>query len=112
MPLPDEQDPPPPQQQQQQEQEQEPALTSAQLHTALKTSLPSLTHLTIQDTSGGCGTSFSATLVSPVFGGKTTLARHRLVNGALRDEMPRIHAWSVRCFTPGEWEGREEGGGR
>lgn len=53
---------------------------------------------------GGCGQSFEAKIVSPLFAKKTTLARHRLVNAALKTEIAAIHAWTPRCFTPEEWE--------
>jgi stress-induced morphogen len=45
-----------------------------------------------------------AIIVSPLFTKKTTLARHRLVNAALKDEIAQIHAWSPKCHTPEEWE--------
>lgn len=47
---------------------------------------------------------YEATIVSPQFAKKTTLARHRLVNGALKAEIAAIHAWTPKCFTPEEWE--------
>lgn len=47
---------------------------------------------------------FEAIIVSPQFTKKTTLARHRLVNGALKEEIAAIHAWTPKCFTPEEWE--------
>jgi len=53
---------------------------------------------------GGCGQAFSAIIVSPQFVKKTTLARHRLVNGALKAEIAAIHAWTPKCYTPEEWE--------
>lgn len=53
---------------------------------------------------GGCGQAFSALIVSPSFTKKTTLARHRLVNSALKAEIAAIHAWTPKCFTPEEWE--------
>lgn len=53
---------------------------------------------------GGCGQMFEAIIVSPQFAKKTTLARHRLVNGALKEEIAAIHAWTPKCFTPEEWE--------
>lgn len=53
---------------------------------------------------GGCGQAFSAVIVSPLFEKKTTLARHRLVNAALKDEVAAIHAWTPKCFTPEQWE--------
>jgi stress-induced morphogen len=53
---------------------------------------------------GGCGQAFSALIVSPQFLKKTTLARHRLVNSALKTEIAAIHAWTPKCLTPEEWE--------
>lgn len=47
---------------------------------------------------------FEATIVSPRFTGKTTLMRHRLVNGLLKEEIATIHAWTPKCYTPEEWE--------
>lgn len=57
--------------------------------------------------SGGCGQAFEAIIVSPQFTKKTTLARHRLVNSALKTEIAAIHAWTPKCFTPEEWEKRQ-----
>lgn len=63
------------------------------------------THCEIEDLSGGCGQMYEAIIVSPQFAGKkSTLARHRLVNGALKEEIAAIHAWTPKCFTPDEWE--------
>lgn len=53
---------------------------------------------------GGCGQSFQARIVSPLFDKKNTLARHRLVNAALKSEIAAIHAWTPKCFTPEEWK--------
>lgn len=53
---------------------------------------------------GGCGQAFSAVIVSPQFEKKTTLARHRLVNTALKAEVAAIHAWTPKCYTPEQWE--------
>lgn len=55
---------------------------------------------------GGCGSSFQAKIVSPLFAKKSSLARHRLVNAALKTEIAAIHAWTPKCFTPEEWEKR------
>ncbi|KAJ4992632.1 BolA-like protein [Stagonosporopsis vannaccii] len=62
------------------------------------------THVEIEDMSGGCGQMFEAIIVSPQFAKKTTLARHRLVNAALKEEIAAIHAWTPKCHTPEEWE--------
>lgn len=56
----------------------------------------------------GCGQSFEATIVSSLFEKKRTLARHRLVNAALKIEIAAIHAWTPRCFTPEEWKRRKQ----
>lgn len=53
---------------------------------------------------GGCGQMFEAIIVSPQFTKKTTLARHRLVNNTLKEEIAAIHAWTPKCHTPEEWE--------
>ncbi|KAL1956186.1 hypothetical protein VTO42DRAFT_7533 [Malbranchea cinnamomea] len=60
-------------------------------------------HVEIQDLSGGCGQAFSAIIVSPQFEQKTMLARHRLVNSALKAEIAAIHAWTPKCYTPEQW---------
>ncbi|KAG0647119.1 putative bolA [Hyphodiscus hymeniophilus] len=68
------------------------------------------TYVEIEDMSGGCGQAFSAVIVSPQFEKKTSLARHRLVNNALKTEVAAIHAWTPKCYTPEQWEKlRQEG---
>jgi stress-induced morphogen len=59
---------------------------------------------------GGCGQAYSAIIVSPLFEKKTTLARHRLVNTALKAEVAAIHAWTPKCFTPEQWEKQRQEG--
>ncbi|RMY08938.1 hypothetical protein D0866_14692 [Hortaea werneckii] len=73
-------------------------VTPEHLQTVLKDKLEAQ-HVEIADLS-----------VSPQFAKKTTLARHRLVNNTLRDEIAAIHAWTPKCHTPEEWE-RKKGGG-
>ncbi|KAI9723649.1 MAG: hypothetical protein M1812_000949 [Candelaria pacifica] len=65
------------------------------------------TKVEIEDMSGGCGQAYEAKIVSPQFEKKTTLARHRLVNSALKTEIATIHAWTPKCFTPDEWEKKQ-----
>ncbi|RMZ73668.1 hypothetical protein GMOD_00009416 [Pyrenophora seminiperda CCB06] len=62
------------------------------------------TYVEIDDLSGGCGQMYEAIIVSPQFAKKTTLARHRLVNTTLKEEIAAIHAWTPKCHTPEEWE--------
>lgn len=47
---------------------------------------------------------YEAMIVSPQFVKKTTLARHRLVNSALKEQIAAIHAWTPKCMTPEEYE--------
>ncbi|KAK2768700.1 hypothetical protein FQN54_000556 [Arachnomyces sp. PD_36] len=69
-------------------------------------------HVEIEDLSGGCGSAFHAIIVSPQFDKKTMLARHRLVNSALKEEIAAIHAWTPKCYTPEQWaKVKEEGSG-
>ena len=42
--------------------------------------------------------------MSSLFEKKTALARHRLVNTALKAEVAAIHAWTPKCYTPEQWE--------
>ncbi|WWC59642.1 uncharacterized protein I303_102201 [Kwoniella dejecticola CBS 10117] len=69
-------------------------------------------HAAMRASGGGNGeTHFAIHLVSPTFKGKTSIARHRMVNALLKDEFDNhgLHALSLRLKTPEEWE--KEGGG-
>ncbi|WWD07491.1 hypothetical protein V865_005592 [Kwoniella europaea PYCC6329] len=69
-------------------------------------------HAAMRAQGGGSGeTHFAIHLVSPSFTGKTSIARHRMVNALLKDEFDNkgLHALSLRLKTPEEWE--KEGGG-
>ncbi|MCJ1258762.1 hypothetical protein MMC24_006595 [Lignoscripta atroalba] len=81
-------------------------ITPATIETALKAKLAAQ-YVKIDDISGGCGQAYEATIVSPLFVKKTTLARHRLVNSALKAEIAAIHAWTPKCHTPEEWERKQ-----
>ncbi|KAJ1374132.1 hypothetical protein KIN20_036748 [Parelaphostrongylus tenuis] len=64
--------------------------------------LPS--HLEVVDDSDGCGAKFIITVVSDAFDGKRTLECHRLVQDAIADIMPQIHAVTIKAHTPSKWE--------
>ncbi|QKJ67011.1 MULTISPECIES: BolA family transcriptional regulator [Deefgea] len=50
------------------------------------------------------GGHFEVTIVSPVFAGKKSLQRHRMVYQYLADLIPtQIHALSIRALTPDEF---------
>ncbi len=53
----------------------------------------------------GDGTHFEATVISPLFEGKSMLEQHRMVYATLGDRMQSdIHALSIRAYTPQQWE--------
>ena len=51
----------------------------------------------------GGGGHYNLTIVSPLFDGKLTIARHRMIYNCLGDLMQaKIHALSIQAFAPGE----------
>ena len=68
----------------------------------------SLTSFSFWVNIGGCGQAFQAVIVSPQFESKTMLARHRLVNSALKAEIAAIHAWTPKCYTPEQWQALQQ----
>jgi len=73
------------------------------LEDAIRNAIPVI-HLEIQDHSSGCGENYAVVLVSPAFEGKSTLARHRLVNELLKNQIAQMHAFSQKTFTPKQYE--------
>ncbi len=61
----------------------------------------------------GAESHFKVLVVSTVFDNKKMLARHRLVNGALEEELKHgaagggIHALSIQAKTPSQWNAGE-----
>jgi stress-induced morphogen len=47
---------------------------------------------------------YEAVIVAECFEGKGTLARHRMVNAALKEEIAGVHAWTQKCLSGKEWE--------
>lgn len=86
------------------------------VHTTIETKLAErfpLDHLeVINESSGhnvpaGSQTHFKVVLVSAAFAGQRPVARHRLVNAALRDELAGpVHALAIHTYTPQEWHER------
>ncbi|KAG1852656.1 bola protein [Suillus discolor] len=77
-------------------------VTIEDLERAIRAAFP-VSHLDIEDQSSGCGSSYAILLVSEAFEGKTTLARHRLINQALKQEISQLHAFSQKSFTPAQY---------
>lgn len=78
-------------------------LTSDDLTQIIKNRLQA-TEVEVQDMSGGCGQAYAVIIVSDIFLGKNKLARHRLVNSALKEEIGQIHAFTQKVFTVAEWD--------
>lgn len=58
----------------------------------------------------GDGAHFEALIVSPLFEGKRSIARHQLVYKALGNRMDsEIHALSMRTLTPEEYKAEVNG---
>ncbi|MGH7927444.1 MAG: BolA family protein [Candidatus Binatia bacterium] len=58
-----------------------------------------------QDLTGG-GDHWQLVIVSPAFEGKGLIEQHRMVNEALKEplEDQRIHALSLKTYSPAQWE--------
>lgn len=55
----------------------------------------------------GSGGHYRLTIVSPQFGGKSTLDRHRMIYSALQEIMQHgIHALNIRAYAPDEVQSR------
>lgn len=53
----------------------------------------------------GSESHFKVVVVSPVFAGKNLLARHRLINACLEQELKNdIHALAIHTYTEEEWD--------
>lgn len=78
-------------------------VSAQELEQAIRSRLEA-THCEVKDISGGCGQAYEVVIVSPVFEAKNKLARHRLVNTALKTEIAQIHAFTQKSLTPSEWE--------
>jgi BolA protein len=70
-------------------------------------------HLEVVNESGGHNvpvgseTHFKVVLVAEAFAGKRPLARHRLVNAALAEELAGpVHALAIHTYTVDEWRQR------
>lgn len=64
-----------------------------------------VTVIETQDLTGG-GDHWQLIIVSPAFEGKGLIEQHRMVNEALKEPMEdqRIHALSLKTYSPAQWE--------
>ena len=58
----------------------------------------------------GCGEKFEAIIVSTTFDGMGLLDRQRLVNEVIAEEMETIHAFTMKTWTPAQYEAKRSKG--
>ncbi|ORX48848.1 bola-like protein [Hesseltinella vesiculosa] len=78
-------------------------ITSDTLKTAITDRLQA-DYVQVEDLSAGCGQMFEVVIVSSLFKDLRLLARHKLVNDKLKEEISTVHAFSQKSYTPEEWE--------
>jgi len=78
------------------------------LKSKLESSLEGVEHCEVTDLSDGCGGKFNVVVVTPKFDGVALLARHRLVNKALEEELKTIHALTIKAYTPAQWVDKQK----
>jgi len=78
-------------------------MRSEDIETLIRSGLPEATVRVIDQV--GDGNHFQAVVVAAEFAGRSLVERHQLVYGSLRGAMAdRIHALSIKAYTPDEWE--------
>lgn len=77
----------------------------------VESSLSSLSpaHVVVHDVSSGCGAKFELFVAAQAFDGVALLARHRLVQEAIKSAglMDKIHALTIKAWTLTEWEAKK-----
>ena len=80
-------------------------MNTHEIEALIRAGVPNATVRVIDE---GDGNHFQATIVAAVFDGKGLVERHQLVYGSLQGAMAdRIHALSIKTYTPAEWERRQ-----
>lgn len=85
----------------------EPRYTPQHLEEKLKKELGA-EYVKAVDESDGCGAKFNVIVVSESFSGKTPLQKHRMVHKALAEELPHIHAFTQKLYSPADWQQHQE----
>lgn len=67
------------------------------IKTKLKSTFPKAKSIEIEDISGGCGSMYEIHIESEDFSSMRTVAQHKLVTDALKDEVKKLHG--LRIFT-------------
>ncbi|TDL27166.1 bola-like protein [Rickenella mellea] len=72
------------------------------IENTLSSAIP-VSYVEVKDQSSGCGESYAVFVVSEAFEGKMTLARHRMVNEILKEQISQLHAFSQTTLTPAQY---------
>ena len=80
-------------------------VTCEELEAKIRTQMLNVDYVKAVDLSDGCGAKFEVTVVSSSFEGKALLQQHRMVNKAIEEERPRIHALTLKTVLPQNWVG-------
>lgn len=72
-----------------------PTAAEAALEAKLRAALPGATSVLCRDSSGGCGTMYEITVAAAEFGGKSTVAAHKMVTAALKDDIAAWHGFHL-----------------
>ena len=78
-------------------------LIEEKLSTALKPEFLDVINESHMHSGPATDSHFKVVVVSPAFEGKILIARHRMVNEALADELNQIHALAIHTMTPEEY---------
>lgn len=80
-------------------------VSAESIEATLRENIP-ITYLEVLDESNGCGENYAVFIVSEAFVGKLPLARHRLINDVLKDQISQMHAFSQKHMTPKQYEAK------
>ncbi len=61
-------------------------------------------HLSVEDTSGGCGAFFRLEIVSKNFEGISMVKQHRAVNELLKEEIKGIHGLTLATYSESQFQ--------
>jgi len=77
-------------------------MRSEDIETLIRSGLPEANVRVVDQV--GDGNHFQAVVVAAAFAGRSLVERHQLVYGSLSGAMAdRIHALSIKAYTPEEW---------
>ncbi|KAJ2726362.1 hypothetical protein GGI07_000677 [Coemansia sp. Benny D115] len=81
-----------------------PAVAESTIKNLVCNNIANVTHIEVEDVSGGCGSMFNLLIVSDEFKNLMRLKKHKMVHQALGDTMKDLHALSLKLYTVEEYE--------